>query len=107
MKVPSMPTDVEHVVMTAFAKDPQQRFASVEVFARTLEWASNSGLSSPVAQLSNPFVLSSLPDLQTERVASLEHSPPQSPKALPQKLSISPMQERIRDFSVGGILLLS
>jgi serine/threonine protein kinase len=35
-KVPTIPSGVEQVIMTALAKDPQQRFASVQAFARAL-----------------------------------------------------------------------
>ena len=38
-KVPNIPTEVESVVMTALAKDPRQRFASVLAFANALEQA--------------------------------------------------------------------
>ena len=38
-KIPSIPKDVEHVVMTALAKDPKQRFGSVKAFANALEQA--------------------------------------------------------------------
>src|SRR5579885_2800439 len=38
-KIPSIPADVEQVVMTALAKDPAQRFGSVKAFANALEQA--------------------------------------------------------------------
>ena len=38
-KIPSIPKDVEQVVMTALAKDPKQRFGSVKAFANALEQA--------------------------------------------------------------------
>ncbi|GCE32068.1 hypothetical protein KDA_75520 [Dictyobacter alpinus] len=38
-KVPSIPPSVEHVVFRALAKDPAQRFESVEAFADALEHA--------------------------------------------------------------------
>jgi len=38
-KVPSISLDVERVVLTALAKDPQQRFSSVQAFANALEQA--------------------------------------------------------------------
>ena len=44
-KVPSISPEVEKVVFTALAKDPQQRFASVQAFARALEQASQPGRS--------------------------------------------------------------
>jgi len=39
-KVPTLPPDVEQVVLTALAKEPHQRFASVQAFANALEQAS-------------------------------------------------------------------
>jgi serine/threonine protein kinase len=39
-KVPSIASGVEQVVMTALAKDPQQRFASMQAFAQALTIAS-------------------------------------------------------------------
>ncbi len=41
-KVPTIAPDVEHVVMTALAKDPKRRFGSVKAFATALEQASQS-----------------------------------------------------------------
>lgn len=39
-KVPDLPPDVEQVVLTALAKEPHQRFATVQAFANALEQAS-------------------------------------------------------------------
>ena len=52
-KVPAILPDVEHVVMTALAKDPGQRFKSIQAFAQALEQASQGEL---------PTVASSKPD---------------------------------------------
>ena len=38
-KVPAIPADVEEVVLTALAKDPRQRFATVQKFATAIEQA--------------------------------------------------------------------
>src|SRR5258706_3636088 len=38
-KVPAIPAPVEHVVLKALAKDPRERFASVQAFAAALEEA--------------------------------------------------------------------
>jgi eukaryotic-like serine/threonine-protein kinase len=46
-KVPTIPPDVEEVVMTALAKDPKQRFASEIAFARAFEQACNLTSSFP------------------------------------------------------------
>jgi WD40 repeat protein len=48
-KVPTISSDVEYVVMTALAKDPKRRFASVRAFATALEQASRLGSSRPPA----------------------------------------------------------
>src|SRR5262249_37802546 len=41
-KIPSISPDVEQVVLTALAKDPKQRFATVQAFVTALEQASQS-----------------------------------------------------------------
>ena len=41
-KVPTISPAIEHVVLKALAKDPQQRFANVQAFAQTLEEAFNA-----------------------------------------------------------------
>src|SRR5581483_7524760 len=42
VKTPSIPKEVESVVNTALAKDPKQRFGSVQAFATALEQASQA-----------------------------------------------------------------
>ena len=55
-KVPTIPSAVEQVVLTALNKDPLQRFASVQAFANALEQASKpeANLSSASAFFSPP-----------------------------------------------------
>jgi serine/threonine protein kinase len=48
-KVPTIPPDVEQVVMTALSKDFKQRFASMQAFATELEQASQRALPRPIA----------------------------------------------------------
>src|SRR6266852_4893946 len=48
-KVPTLPLEVEQVVLTALAKDPKQRFATVQAFATALEQASQTTPSTPVS----------------------------------------------------------
>src|SRR6266566_2228994 len=43
-KIATISRDVEQVVMTALAKDPKERFGSVQAFANALEQASQSGV---------------------------------------------------------------
>lgn len=38
-KVPDLPPEIEQVVLTALAKDPQQRFSSIQTFVQTFEQA--------------------------------------------------------------------
>src|SRR5215467_7040386 len=49
-RVPTIPPEVEQVVLRALAKDPKARFASVKDFAEALERASQRALT-PTAQL--------------------------------------------------------
>ncbi len=49
-RVPTIPSEVEQVVLRALAKDPKARFASVRDFAAALEQASQRALS-PTAQI--------------------------------------------------------
>src|SRR5207248_5248473 len=51
-RVPTIPPEVEQVVLRALAKDPKARFASVKDFAQALEQASQRALT-PTAQLAS------------------------------------------------------
>jgi serine/threonine protein kinase len=56
-KVPTIPSAVEAVVLTALAKDYKQRFASVQAFANALEQAYFSSLSlSPASNYAPPVL---------------------------------------------------
>lgn len=69
-KVPTIPLEVEQVVMTALAKDPRQRFGNVRAFSKALEQAATNtsivtngmALTGPTAPMldavRNPIVLS-------------------------------------------------
>jgi serine/threonine protein kinase len=58
-KISDISPAVEHVVMTALAKDPHQRFANVQMFALALEEASLSALPHP-----SPLAVGSSPSSQ-------------------------------------------
>jgi eukaryotic-like serine/threonine-protein kinase len=59
-KIPTLPPEVEQVVLTALEKEPQKRFASVQAFARALELASQP---SPTAKVTmSPSQSSQLTD---------------------------------------------
>src|SRR3989475_2648855 len=54
-KVPGLLPTVEEVVFTALAKDPQQRFGSVQAFAHALEQACLTAQDTPFVGQSQPF----------------------------------------------------
>src|SRR5439155_18512246 len=86
-KVPDIPPAVEEVVMKALAKDPQQRFENVQVFALALEKAFSKGLASTyvfpdvpstetqTSSPSNTIVLSN-PETFEESFATVQSLPP-------------------------------
>ncbi len=73
-KVPTIAPEIEQVVITALAKDPQQRFASIWTFAKAFEQACGPVLQSapqplivPGSNRSNPSTSASTwPDQQTD-----------------------------------------
>ncbi len=68
-KIPEISPTVEHVVLRALAKDPQQRFATIEDFAKALEQASQAQKSAtlPAWPLSKQPVYNPLPVQQTSQ----------------------------------------
>jgi len=80
-KMPTLSPDVEHVVLTALAKDPKQRFGSVQEFAAALEQASRVALSVAVTHAlerpvpSQPLAASGI-GWSTELQASQQTPPP-------------------------------
>jgi WD40 repeat protein len=69
-RVPDLPPDVEQVVMTTLAKDPHQRFASVQDFATALEQASQPRQQDP----SPVSPVTALPPAGTTLCTYLGHS---------------------------------
>ncbi len=86
-RVPELPPAVEEVVLKALAKDPQQRFENVQVFALALEKAFGKGLASTyvfpdvpstetqTSSPSNTIVLSN-PETFEESFATVQSLPP-------------------------------
>ena len=74
-KNPAIPLDVEQVLLTALAKEPQQRFATVQAFANALQQASN--IVFPVASASTISFeeVSELPSIGTQPI-SVGMTPP-------------------------------
>jgi WD40 repeat protein len=69
-KVASIPAQVEHVVLKALAKDPQERFPSVQEFAQALEQASQPKKSA-IAVLPLSILLSQQPNNRKDLSAFL------------------------------------
>ncbi len=86
-KVPTLPPEVEHVVLTALAKDPKQRFASVQAFATALEQASQTNPSTPVSTQS-----STMPSQPTSLPVPTTLAPPATPIQTPLKVDTPVVQ---------------
>lgn len=69
-KIPSIPVTVENVVLKTLAKDPQERFASVQIFANELEQVLQWEQQTLAAPRPNPWPL--LPSKQSD----VQSSPP-------------------------------
>jgi serine/threonine protein kinase len=72
--LPTLPPEIEQVVMTALAKRPEDRFASVRAFANALEQASQSNAPTeraPSLPLSSPLLPSDPPVLPPITATSL------------------------------------
>jgi eukaryotic-like serine/threonine-protein kinase len=69
VKNPAVPPEVEEVLLTTLAKEPQQRFATVQAFANALQQASN--IVHPIASASTiPFEeVSDLPSVGTQPIS--------------------------------------
>ena len=101
-KVPDLPLEVAQVVMTALAKDPKQRFSSVQSFATALEQASHAASpqrSSPSVEEEKPVSLSQLSttaplppvspptskdavSAQTQQISEETYTPEREPRTL-------------------------
>ncbi len=92
-KVPDLPPAVEEVVMKALAKDPQQRFESVQSFALALEKAFGKELASTSVFAGAPTAEIQPSSTKDTIVLSSVESPEESfatVKSLPPELSPSP-----------------
>ena len=70
-KAPTLPVMVDQVVLQALAKDPEQRFASVQAFALALEEGSREDTSGCTL----PILASEDPAEAGQRAASMPHLP--------------------------------
>src|SRR6266487_2807206 len=102
-KVKDLPPAVEEVVMKALAKDPQQRFENVQVFALALEKAFGKGMASTyvfpdvpstetqTSSPSNTIVLSN-PETPEESFATVQSLPPDLVPSPPTTSAQNPLQ---------------
>lgn len=75
-KVPDVSLEVDEVIMTALAKDPQRRFGSVAVFMKALEQAFNPGsVAIPATPIASPLP-SEARQMQHDPVSPLPSSVP-------------------------------
>jgi serine/threonine protein kinase len=91
-KVPGIPPDVEEVVMKSLAKDPQQRFESVQAFAIALEKAFSKELASSSVFTGSPAEIEPSSSKNTIVLSSVE-TPEESfatVQSLPPELIPSP-----------------
>ena len=93
-KVPTLPPEVEQVVLTALAKDPHRRFATVQAFATALEQASQSRQSQTLI-LPEPVMPSSQlgesqPSLSFSETTLPKQLPPPIVRVTPPRSSLQP-----------------
>src|SRR2546421_4082056 len=75
-RVPDLPSSIEEVVLQALAKEPDQRFASVQEFARALEQAHLEGLQQFSIQ-HHPILPDTIqfPSLEKEEIPPAQQQP--------------------------------
>ncbi len=104
-KIPEISPAVEHVVLRALAKDPQQRFATIEDFAKALEQASQA--QEPATLLtrsrSEQPVLN---PVQQVRQRQEDVIPPAWPRRAPEPPGIIGPVHRSRGLFTGKSMLL-
>ncbi len=110
-RVPTISPEVEQVVLTALAKEPEQRFASVSAFANAMEQASkpdqrvysSSSMSTVVSQPSSrssavisseeeglPTLNASVSELMSRPVSATPHYATQEHTAVPGTVPVAP-----------------
>jgi serine/threonine protein kinase len=134
LKNPAVPPEVEEVLLTTLAKEPQQRFATVQAFANALQQASN--IVYPIASASTLSFeeVSELPSIRTQPISigmtspmlinnnstafqtdTIEHSYTNISSSYHQKLTDEPvistshsehhLSRRLLLFGLGGLAL--
>ncbi len=96
-KEPTISPIVEQVVMLALAKDPHQRFLSVQAFANALEQASQEDAPTAVRPLAPMIVAPTI-------LASPVAAPPKPPAQVPVNPPLPPKQPAVPSRPVGTII---
>lgn len=95
-KVPGISPQVEQVITLALAKDPRQRFGSIQAFARALEQASQSASPAAVAWLASSPVVPATAQAEPPQAQLEERATPapttKEPEASPTPAPASPPQ---------------
>lgn len=105
-KIPTISSTIEHVILTALAKDPQQRFTNVKAFADALEQAqkisqqTHTVFPSPVRQPVHTGLHATIPSQQAPV------PPPLSAMSQATKRDISYPSRRTIIASMAGLALL-
>jgi serine/threonine protein kinase len=113
-QAPMLTPEVEQVVFTALAKDPRQRFGSIQAFATALTRASQLHQSFPLPTPSSPPSPLPLPSVETMAEANASAFGISSYTELVSHTSSSPRGRQAtrpqppqrKGFSWGGIMLL-
>jgi serine/threonine protein kinase len=122
-RIPMVNPEVEQVVFTALAKDPRQRFGSIQAFATALTEVSHLRQSFPLPTPSSPHSVLPLPSMATmaeeanaaafgmssytEPVSHTPSSPRESTPSSPRvRQTTRPQPPRRKGLSWGGSILL-
>ncbi len=97
-KLPSISPDVEEIVLTALAKDPQQRFVNVQAFANALDQASSPTQITvfPFSRPSPAVAPHTIPDNNTTIAATPHH-------LAEQDISTPPPRMQEQEEAIGAI----
>jgi len=114
-QVPMVTPEVEQVVFTALAKDPRQRFGSIQAFATALTEVSQLRQSFPLPTASSPHSALPLPSMKTMAeeanaaafgIASYTEPVSHTPSSPRVRQATRPQPPRRKGFSWGISMLL-
>jgi WD40 repeat protein/tRNA A-37 threonylcarbamoyl transferase component Bud32 len=98
LKNPSVPPEVEEVLLTALSKEPERRFATVQAFANALQQASNIVYPTAAASTISYEEVSDLPSIGTQPI-SVGTTPPVLIQSPPQALQTDTIADGYTNIS--------